>query len=182
MMPTKVTACLVAALLALTSATSKAEESRNIHMGGIFSPKGCGVVLHGTGENSSFMITLRSDFQDLIDGKSEVPGVVGSFAVHYPAKEWKTRLGKVKWLIGPAVSVGYVRDSERSHGFMSSIGCSTGACFSFNGSPFVISACLTGEIGVHALRGRDLHDIKLQLYSNGLKRAWMPELTISYGF
>jgi len=181
-MPRKVSSCLVAALLALTSFAAKAEGGHDLSFGGSFSPKGCGVELYGEGVSSSFRLTLRSDFQDIIDGGSEVPGVVCGFSLDYPLKKWRTGAGEISLTLGPTVSAGYVRDLGYKHGVMAAIGCSTGANFKFDGSPLEISVRLAGETGMHSMGGDDVHDTTLRFYVNGLRRAWAPELTIRYRF
>ncbi len=155
----------------------------HVFSGGIiFSPKGCGVMFRSEGESSAYRILVRSDFQGIITGKEEVPGVVASIAMEYPLKKWTTGAGEARLHVGPSVSAGYVCDKDREHGLLVSVGCTGGADFSFRGSPIEISLDFSAEIGVHVVVRDISHDASTNFYRNGLRKLLEPELTIRYRF
>lgn len=135
---------------------------------------------HEIDSDSFAEIQLRAETICMFDGKSDIPGISGSFTWNLRLAEYKSRNGNViDFFAGPGLIGGFSQDRNRPEniflGFKGKIGGECTFCRNI-----ALSISVSPVIGVHF--GREDEMLNMHLYRNGLLYSLMPEIGIRYSF
>lgn len=168
---------------AVLSAQPAGTFGRRLEAGGFFSPKGSGIVLSvpmrdgGTGE-----IRVLADFEDFLTSHDVRPGTRVELYRNFVLKEREVSDDlKIRFIAGPGITGGLVRDRGKEAGFLMALCLDTGAELAFGAAPVTVFFGFSGHLGAH-LVFRDQYDNTMSFYTEGVRRAWMPEMAIKYRF
>jgi len=138
---------------------------------------------------SSFV--LYADIYGLPLGRTEHPGIKGNFSRNLFIDDVKVDKAKLSFYAGPGITAGYVQDGERSvishehlannPGLVFALSGSAGCLFTFD-RHLSLDLSFQLEVGFHIRKDEYMDQKDLTLYSNGVSRAWIPQLLILYRF
>lgn len=152
----------------------------NLSFGSCFSPKGCGVMLNFSQQDSNFenIFLIRSDFYGVLTGKYR-PGLMSEYFVDYYVNEWQGRDNlRFSIYFGPGLCAGILRDSNKRRGLTFGLAGHFGISMKFK-TNVRIKVGFTSELAFH-LRIRNQYDTKVSLYRNGIRLSPIPLLSIIY--
>lgn len=155
----------------------------DVEVGVISSPRsaGAGVSFAPRG-NSRSVLRLYADVLDMLGGKHKSPGVKTDYHMMFSHAPIKVNDDTDLILsIGPGVALGYVSDTDFKHEFAAGVSCMASAALRFRRVPLTVSVDFSAMAGFRATQ-KNQFDQTLTLYKNGLRRCWIPELTIAYRF
>lgn len=153
-------------------------------IGALYSPKEFGLELRMVKEQprQKRIIRITADMHGILSGHEKIPGLKVSYLKAHRIGHI-SQLGEdtaASFFLGSGFSTGYVKDYKKDFGLMGSFCTAVGVQFSFLERTF-IRLCLTGELGLH-FDSNDAHDTSLTIYKNGIIKALIPELSITYSF
>lgn len=156
--------------------------AQNISAGIMSSPRHSGLSVGLTSKNgNSSAIRVYADLSNVISGKFKEPDLLADYHLLFNVLEKKVNDElSLEFNAGPGAFAGY----SVSSAYTSAIGGLSGIAsldFKFN-IPVCISLSFTCELGFKISPDSNRSEHTLELYSNGLVRAWIPELTIAYSF
>lgn len=172
---------LMVLVLLLPAGWARAQS--DVVVGGWLSSKGSGLVFYFSHTDGSYgELRVNADFERVLRGHESVPGVQAQYWYKMPLTTLKVSDGfRIRPTAGPGVSLGYVRDYGKDMGLMAALGGNLGLEFIFPASPLSLYAGFSAEAGAHiVLRGN--HENRITWYTNGLRRAWQPEIAFRYRF
>lgn len=170
-------------ILALLLSAAWADARPAVSLGGWLSPKGSGVVFYFSHTDGSYgELRINADFERLLNGSKSSPGIQAQYWYNIPLTTIKVSDAfKIRPTAGPGVSLGYVRDYEKDMGLVVAAGGNLGLEFIFPSSPLSLYAGVSAEVGAHIVLG-GRNNSPVTLYTNGLRRAWQPEIAFRYRF
>lgn len=129
---------------------------------------------------SHSMIRTYADLYKVLNGKYNAPGVKSDYHLLFTVAEWKYAGNySVDLETGPGVLIGYVRDKDQHKGLAAALSGMILVNFKFN--RISITAGLSAALGMHVNIETKVKE-KMDIYANGLREAWMPEICIKYCF
>lgn len=141
------------------------------------------------GGNEFTSLVAFAEIYGIPTGRCDKPGVKVRFSHNYVFKTFEEESTVFMLYAGPGVSAGYMRDFEvgrridktltltRNPGVMAALSGSFGCRFSFE-SRIALDLSFTADLGIHARRDEELHNIDVRMYRNGLMQSFYPELSI----
>ena len=153
---------------------------QKVEAGFLTSAKSFGAVLAIKGRQTTSRMEICTDLYKVIDGTYSSPGYSVGYQMSFPLidKELDNDV-RFAFEAGPGMTAGYVRDWKKGIGIMA--GLSGIAVIDMMFRKVTISFSATAILGFH-LDGRKSDNMTLDLYRNGLSRAWMPEISLKYRF
>lgn len=144
------------------------------------SPKSFGAVLDIRGKQTTSRMEICADLYRVLDGSCSSPGYRIGYQMSFPLID-KALSECCQFLFeaGPGMTAGYVRDGNKALGLMG--GLSGIAVIDLIFNKITISCAANAVLGFH-LNYQNSESGTLELYINGLKQAWMPEISIKYRF
>ena len=161
-------------------------------LGGYYSFKGFGAtaLYAREGSQSTLSMTALIDLASILyrEEMIRVPGSQFRFSYDYSLKEWTIDATgtQVRFVAGPGVMLGYLRDVDKKHGLAVAATGEAGLLFNFI-KDCVISVKFTVDLGVHYGKRSTYEDINrydptIDPYKNGFRRIPYPELRIMRRF
>lgn len=174
---------LLAFLGNLVSMVACAQGTRS-EIGAVYSPKEVGLsyTYAAPDGNPWQMFRLVADLSDVVRGESATPGVRLVYNMGYPVRSWRSFGGTFLDLVaGPGAVIGLVKDHGTDH-FSAVAGLSgmIGLYHHFT-SRFVLGIGFNAELGI-CMSGKNTQNTEISYWTNGVRQAIMPELSISYRF
>lgn len=158
---------------------------------GIFnSLKGIGATVelpHGTDEFTS--LSAFVEIFGIPTGRCDKPGGKFNFSHNFIFRKYDNDATLFELYAGPGLSAGYMRDFEvgkrvdtilkltDTPGLMAALSGRAGCRFSFE-KRIALNLSFTAEFGIHARRDRNVNNINVRMYHNGLLQCLYPELSI----
>lgn len=148
--------------------------------GVITSARSFGAVVDIRGRQTTSRVVICTDLYNVLDGTYPSPGYRAGYYMSFPliTKELSDDC-RFAFEAGPGMTAGFVRDAKKDRGVMA--GLSGIAAIDLIFKKITISCSAMAILGFH-LDYRDSNTGILELYHNGLKEAWMPEISIKYRF
>lgn len=156
--------------------------AQNVEVGILSSPRRAGASVGiplGSG-TTGMLLRCYADILDVLDG-SHSPGVMADWHLLFPVAERKMDGGMSMTLnAGAGLAAGHVRDFHDRAGLSGGLSGLFTAEFAFH-RPIVISVGISGVLGCH-MTSENKFSSTMTFYRNGIVRALIPEVTISYRF
>lgn len=170
------------AVLLLCSLEGAAQERQ---AGTVQSPKGLGLFYERAGDSpqyaSRFLFFL--DFDGILQGETRRPGFLLGYLRHCYLPVYSLADGtEMDFFYGPGAVVGAVRDGKDFQGPVVALRGAVGLRFNFPERPFSLAFGWSADLGLHMQRVAGENTNVLRLYRGGLRRAWLPEIHLSYRF
>lgn len=176
--------CIIVLLVSfiVSGQTALSAQGKIKAAGAEFAFTGIGINLQTyTSSRTSFHnISIDMDLQDVLTGRSRVPGIRMSYIMDYILATTRTDSFTLRWFAGPGFTAGHVRDMGRGSGIMAGICGNAGAEFSFT-VPVCISISFTPCLATHISYSSGTPG--LDIYRSGLLlQAISPRIGIRYEF
>lgn len=151
-----------------------------VSSGGYFSPKGTGISTILDREGYFYDISAAFDLEGMILGATARPGVRASLLRASVLATPTVGETVLRFYAGPGVAVGYVRDNAAGKGVMGCLCGGFGMLAELRGD-VLAGVSIMADFGLHMTRGASGQWV-LDLYRNGLYRAWWPEVRVLHRF
>ncbi|GEM_PF-1248058 len=156
--------------------------AQSTELGVLSSPKSVGIeALFSSSVGNKSLLRLYTDLTGVIEGDNKRPGYAADWHILLPIHQWTTSYGGTLSMYGgPGIAAGGILDPKDGD-------CLTGGLSGIVRLECTFRLPITIGIGYSAIlackiyKSRD-NDVTLSLYTNGLKRIWMPEISIKYRF
>lgn len=127
--------------------------------------------------------SLNCDFEGVLSGYRSSVGVVGSYIIDFPLVTLRPdeNGSEIKVFAGPGLAIGRVYDDKTGKRLMGGLAGEAGIRFSFNTLPIDIDILFSAILG-GTLELAYKQNSTFQLYRNGLRNSWMPEIRLEYRF
>ena len=150
-------------------------------VGASFSLSGIGLTYEHANDDQRFMeFSLKTELWEVLNDRTEVPGVTASFIWNLILKSWKSDEGNtLNVFAGTGISAGYANDYKQPSGCVLGLRGKIGieCCYM---RKVKLSASLTPIIGTH-IRRED-STLRMDYYESGIFNTIMPEIGIKYLF
>ena len=151
------------------------------YWGTVHSLKGFGASLEYPHKSRGFnVITAYFDIYGIPSLKTSTPGFRVSFLHNLDLVQGSLKDGDATWSLyaGMGAMAGYLTENNLRNGLATGLTGDVGVRFLFPSS-FAVSLYFQGDLAVHLKMDQGL---TMTTYRNGLYRAWIPILCISYNF
>ena len=153
----------------------------DLYWGMVHSPKGFGASVEYPHKSRGFnVVSAYFDVYGIPSLRTSTPGLRVSFLHNLELAQGSLKDGDATWSLyaGMGAMTGYLTERNLQNGLAAGLTGDFGVRFLFPSS-FAVSLYLQGDLAVH-LKMDD--GLTMTVYKNGLYRAWMPVLCISYNF
>lgn len=132
------------------------------------------------GRQTTSRVFICADLYNVLDGTYTSPGYRAGYYMSFPliTKELSDDC-HFAFEAGPGMTAGLVRDAKKDRGVMA--GLSGIAAIDLIFKKITITCSAMAILGFH-LDYENSETGTLELYLNGLKQSWMPEISIKYRF
>lgn len=149
-------------------------------VGTIHSPKQFGAFFCLPGPDDSYdTMSIMADMYGVLSGKHSSPGVKFTYNHSIVLGEWSIRDWNVGIYAGPGLSLGYLRDVDRTMGGMAGLNLAGGIKTHMQRN-IDFSLEFSSDIAFYISENPRYHTIQLSMYNLGLTRFFYPQLKISY--
>lgn len=155
---------------------------RDLELGTMHSPKSFGLTLEFLDDeyDSSDLFELLADMHGLWDGTRPVPGFKFTYLRNVCITDFVLdKTIQSSFYVGPGVSLGYIRDSNKPFGFMAGVSATMGVKMRFP-SRIVICLEVGTDFGLFVSEHQRSSQLELTYYQSGLKNFYYPQLRIAY--
>ncbi len=129
-------------------------------------------------DNVFWEISLGVDYGNSVLRQSRAPGVAATFTYNFIVSDWKhPGGGESRLYAGPGVTVGLLK--EENYGLMLGLSGAIGYEYEFN-FPIVLGISVLPTLGVHIKDDTDSGGMLMDLYRNGLRWSFCPQVTLKY--
>lgn len=172
--------CLVILFL-LAAVLPGRSQSLSLHTGVISGPKGAGLSIETSySDGKSSRLTISSDFNGYFGSAESRMGLRIQYTRNIVLLSKDSDMLSLAWLAGPGLVCGYTQDSGR-RGVMAGISAGTSLDLGFSETPFLLRIGMSADVA-GLVSKPDNSSYRLDFYKSGLRRWWIPELSIIYRF